>query len=97
MISNESDINKLNEIYVKTIKENNIEKDLSCIDIENAIRENINLILENKERIAKETILKASKHIKTLIDDEVMKGEYDEKAKEEKIGTINLYRKEIIN
>lgn len=97
LISNETDINKLNEIYLKTIKENNIEKDLSCIDIENALRENINLILDNKERIAKESILKASKHIKTLIDEDVMKGDYDEKAKEEKIEMINLYRKEIIN
>ena len=97
LISNETDINKLNEIYLKTIKENNIEKDLSCIDIENALRENINLILDNKERIAKESILKASKHIKTLIDEDVMKGDYDEKAKEEKIDMINLYRKEIIN
>ena len=97
LISNETDINKLNEIYLKTIKENNIEKDLSCIDIENALRENINLILDNKERIAKESILKASKHIKTLIDEDVTKGDYDEKAKEEKIDMINLYRKEIIN
>ena len=66
-------------------------------NIENALRENINLILDNKERIAKESILKASKHIKTLIDEDVMKGDYDEKAKEEKIDMINLYRKEIIN
>lgn len=95
LIEKETDINKLNEIYFNTIKENNINKDIGYIEIENALRENINLILNNK--VEKETMLKVGKHIKKLIDDEVMKGEYDEKAKQEKIDTINLYRKELIN
>lgn len=93
-----TEISKLNEKYENIVNQYKMTKDFSFIEIQNAIIENINLLLGNKEKISKEKFIEISKHLKKVIDEEEEIKQSiisNKEIKNEKIEMINLYKNEI--
>ena len=99
-IEESQDINFLNEKYEYVIKESKSDKHIEFINIEKAIRDNINLLMLNKDNIQKERLITIGKYIIELINNEnEMKSNYTTLSKSEQdqlLDSINKYKNDIL-